>query len=577
MDWKAGQPSPFEFKRTGDEDFPRWIKALVLGPPKSGKTTFISTFPNVVVADVEAGLMSIAHKNVPYVTIDQAEKLQTLLFVLRDPNMRAKAAEQMGLEKIDTVAIDTMDALQDLFKKERLATERRTQFEQKDWGWLLDQFRELIRAFVALPMHTILTVHTKSVQTDEGKVITQPGLQGAIAEEIAGMVGFSMLMHRTREVDPQTGLPYTSYHLQVEGDDSNPHLGNRAMGRLSGTIEPTFEVLHKAIYEGLELDAQQSGQVDVDGGQNAQPVPQQAPVQQAPAQQAPQPEAQPQQPEQVQPQGAPPSDDDQPVNSAALQHVERMLGEWGFRLPDNVNEWTMGFARAIARMFVAYKEDLAAGNLEGGQEQARKELEDFLKSMGAWQDPDSIPPDGRIENLLAWVGDDPERAKIALERERSGKGRKTAIEALEAKLGQPAQPAQAPEPESAPEPEPTPEPEAPAQSQGQPEQEEGQPEPQQLSEAAQNGQGEEITHEQAVQTIKDELGAEEVTEAAEGQGNGQLSKTDLMRIENLEDAPPCQESGNPIDDLDIAKLSLSRFGKWLCVDEYIAETKKAKA
>lgn len=45
------------------------------------------------------------------------------------------------------------------------------------------------------------------------------------------------------------------------------------------------------------------------------------------------------------------------------------------------------------------------------------------------------PPDGTIDDVLVWVGDDPKRAADALDAEQQGRGRKTLIEALERILG----------------------------------------------------------------------------------------------------------------------------------------------
>lgn len=583
MDWTTGQVTPFAFKKTGDEDFPTHIKALLLGAPKSGKTTFLSTFPNIVVADVEAGLMSIAHKNIPYVTIDKIEKLQTLLFVLRDESMRAKAAEQMGLDKIESVGIDTMDALQVMFKKERLATERRTIFEMKDWGWLLDQFRELIAGFVALPMHVVLTVHTKTVHVDEERTVTHPGLQGAIAEEIAGMVGFSMMTHRSKEVDPQTGQPYTQYRLQVEGDDSNPHLGNRAMGRLGGYIEPRFDVLHAAIFDGLQLNKQTTGEVNVDATDAGPKVEEQATEAVAAQAQAPAPAPAPANPSQ----GTPPATDDQVVNAAAMQHLERFFGEFGFRVPPAAKTWTMGFAREVAAMFVSTKEDLAEGKTT--QDEATQFLTEFLMSQDAWVDPNSIPPDGTIDEVMEWVGDDPAKAAAALAAEKEGKDRATLKKKLEPMTGdevpaapaQPAPEASAPAPTPAPEDTSTPPPaaEAPApapQEAAQPQGQESAPAPEPTPvPAATTEAPAEATSDQADALITEELGGVKIDEQP-ANGDGRPSKAELLRIEDLTEAPVSSQSGQPIDDLDIAKLSLSRFGEWLRVDEYIAKTNASK-
>jgi hypothetical protein len=46
---------------------------------------------------------------------------------------------------------------------------------------------------------------------------------------------------------------------------------------------------------------------------------------------------------------------------------------------------------------------------------------------------DSCPPSGTIEEVKAWVGDDPERAQQALDAERDGSNRQTLVAYLEDK------------------------------------------------------------------------------------------------------------------------------------------------
>lgn len=50
-----------------------------------------------------------------------------------------------------------------------------------------------------------------------------------------------------------------------------------------------------------------------------------------------------------------------------------------------------------------------------------------------------VPPDGKVDDVVAWVDGDPARAAVALEAERAGKARKSLIDALE-QLTTPADP-----------------------------------------------------------------------------------------------------------------------------------------
>lgn len=598
--------SGMTFKRTGDSDYPQWLKIVVQGAPKSGKTTFLSTFPNVLIADLEhaqGGLMSIAHKNVPYVEIDSSERLRTLRMILSDDTMRAKAAAQMGMEKIETVAIDTTDELQRLLKKERMEKTRSSDFKRDDWGWLLEEMRGVINAFVALPLHVVFTVHTKIQQVDEDHSINAPALQGAIADELPGMVAFALETVKRKQVDQQ-GNSYTQYLLQAEGDESSPHLGNRAAGKLGKLIEPTFETIYKAVFSNIELAKTQ--QTEFNAAKEADQGSAQPSSDEVPDQGSAQPETQVVQeneqaseeapvaaPEQVEPKvtaptdtGTPPADDtSSPITKGALQHLKKMYEEFGFVLPPNAGEWTLGKGREIARWFVACKSDAAEGKIKG--EEVEREVREGLQGMDAWVDPDSeevaeTPPNhpdvdnpkykNTVEDVLSWVGSSEERARAALTIEQANKGRSTLVNPLEDLLGIKK------EEEETPAPTPAVEADQPEESstdvrqndENEAESAEGPVEPASTTdettdtaatdaEAPQDAEAEEtLTMEEVTTLVKDELGGTEV------------APEDLPEAER-----PCAECGKVADDVDIAKLAKSRFGSWLCVDDYIARTKSA--
>lgn len=355
--------SQFAFRRTGDADYPRYLKVLVMGPPKSGKTTFIASAPNVVVADVEAGLMSIAHLNVPYVTVDGSDKLQSLQLCLKDPVLRKRAAQQMGLPDIESVAIDTLDALQEIIKKEVLASERRTQMQQADWGKLKEQMNAMLKSFVALPMNVIFTVHTTTTQDEESRQIYAPGLQGSIKDEIAGLVDFSLLSFRQKET-ASDGTTAIKYYLKNEGDLKNPHLGNRAAGRLPEICEPKFSVLHRAVFADLSLPS--TAEYTAQGVTKVTTKDSVA---------------------QSESQGVPEDDSDQPINAAGLSAVTKAFQSADLIVPPDLREWTLGRARTVARIFPSVKTDIAAG--KGRIE----DLYEALKSVDAFH--------GKVQNTPA--------------------------------------------------------------------------------------------------------------------------------------------------------------------------------
>jgi hypothetical protein len=362
--------SQFAFKRTGDADYPRHLKVLLQGPPKSGKTTFLTTAPNVVVAAVEAGLMSIAHLDVPYVDVDRTDKLQSLQLVLGDDALRAQAAQHLGLPDIETVAIDTLDAWQEVLKKEILKENKRTAFQRDDWGTLKERMAVVLKAFVALPVNVIFTVHTTTTQDEESKMIYAPGLQGSIKDEIAGYVDFSLLSFRQRETD-RNGKPVIKYYLKNEGDQKNPHLGNRAAGRLPEICEPNFKILHDAVFSGITR-------------RPLEPVPETITIQSPgstpailPAQTV------------SQPTGVPADDPNAPINAAGISMLTKEYTAQGFHLPQDLKEWDLAKARQIAKYFVAWKADRAAG------QGTRDDLVQYLQAMEAFA--------GEIEGLQTGV------------------------------------------------------------------------------------------------------------------------------------------------------------------------------
>lgn len=592
------------FSRTGSDQFPSWLKCMVTGPPKSGKTTLLGTVPNILILDTEPhanNLQSVAHLDIPFKAIHSTNDLRQSQFILSQEQFRKQAAQSLGMPDIEAVAIDTLDTLQAIMKRERMKEQRTNKFLRDDWGWLKEELTSILESFLALPMHVFFIVHTKSENVgteDNPRTVILPGLEGSIARQIAGMVGYSLLSFRKEEIKPDGSGKYTKYWLRAEGDETYEYLGNRAAGRLPDIIEPDFQHLLDAAM--ANRPTQQHAQIAVDLGaqRSQQAVPQQAPAQtpvdappppqqQAPVQTPvetapvlstatgepvvhqqelpPQPQQQPAvaqdqgQPQQQAsptngvPQTLPP--DTEPVNAAALGHVKRVYDACGLAFPEEqIKALNLGQARDIVRAYKAIAEDDAAGNTPQGQTPAGI-MTDYLAAHGLVpqqvEAPKVVTPNvrGTIPEVKAYVEQSEDgqlnRASEAYEIERQGQGRKTLMEWLESKGATGAMSDSDPAPVQTP----VETPQAPEAPQEQPPTPAEQPQEAVTPEApAADGPSEE----EAVAVLEEKLGAVEV----------------------ISPDSKCEECGNQVDDVDLAQLGRSRFKRTLCVADYIAETKK---
>lgn len=599
-------------KRTGGADFPDKMKALVSGPPKSGKTTLLGTVPNIVIADTEPkanNLASLAHLDVPYTTINSSADLRELLMILGNDTLRAEAAAQLGMTQIDAVAIDTLDTLQKIIKRERMEEQRSSKFVRDDWAWLKEEMTKIVEGFTGLPLHVIFTVHLKTQDIgneDNPQTKVLPGLEGAIATDIAGMVGYSLRSFRKEELDPVNGK-YTKYWLQAEGDETYDFLGTRVGGvKLPSIIEPDFGIIYGAVMANrptqqapapVEQSAVQPTAIHQPAPQApaapAAPAPQTVPgevVQQsAPATPAPAesgPDAGPAQaPVEQAPQapGAPaaPAPDTDPVSEPALQGMKKVYDALGLGFPEaKLRQMTLGDARNLVRMWKGAQADAAEGKLPAGST-AESEMTDYLTAMQLLPDAESAPAtqpdeavepkkDGTIPQVKAYVqevpGQELARANEVFELERTAGNRTSLMKWLESQGASHGGAAPAAPATPAPEAPAAPQPAAPVQEQPAPEvQTPVQNAAPAAAPAAPVQQPEGVTPEapaadasateaQAVQAVTEGLGAVQIDEQVNPGAN-------------------CQQCGNPIDDQDIAKIALTRFGKVMCVQDYIAATR----
>lgn len=566
------------FKRTGSQDFSKFLKVMVSGPPKSGKTTLLGTVPNILVLDTEPhanNLESIAHLDVPYVTVTSSDDIRQVAMVLSNDSLRKQLAQNTyGLPDIGAVAIDTLDTFQKILKAERMKEQRTTSFLRDDWGWLKTEMEKIVEMFTALPMHVFFMVHVKTQEMgkgDEAYTTILPGLEGAIAQSIAGMVGYSLLSFRKEEIAPD-GTVFTKYWLRTEGDRVHEFLGTRTAGKLPTVIEPDMKVIYETVMANRPAPqaapvTAPPATVQVGAPAPTEVAPTETPAElpaqsvgqseqiQTPVQTPEAPAAAPEQAEVASPPAATPPaekpDNQDPVNPAAIGHVKRVYDALEVVFPEDiVKGLTMGEARQLVTMWRAVQQDHHEG--KGSNDSPQAEMLEILGSHG-WLAPDGAAApeapkavvakiDGTVDEVVAYVtelgdGADLDRVQQAYELEtaKGDKARKGLITKLE---GYGAKP-------------PVDVTDLPEQVQtGGETQEEAVSPSEPVADAL-------PTEEEAVKAVEEVLNAEQVG-----------------TIEGVPEGTPCDVCGKPADDLDLANLGFKRFKKILCVDDYLAELKK---
>lgn len=158
------------------------FRAILYGPPGSGKTYYAATFPKPLFIDLENGLRSTLKLGpVGRYPADPEEKI-TNLDQVRDAWYRIKKATTEGKFPYETVVIDSLQELQVLVTNEvlkkytQVSRQMDDQLTWQDYGKINREFLKIIRSFLKLPYHIVMT----SVQTKpeyEGEMVS-PAFSG---------------------------------------------------------------------------------------------------------------------------------------------------------------------------------------------------------------------------------------------------------------------------------------------------------------------------------------------------------------------------------------------------------------
>lgn len=195
-------------KATSPEAAMDYLKVLVYGKPKRGKTRFLGTWPNILILDFDHGAGVLARAEGfkgKIVRVESWEDVRMWYWILA----RAK-------HRFQAVAWDTGTMAQEIALRSVLQEKAEKHgdgkdpyhAEQNDYGRSARLLRTWIGMYVSLPMHFLITAHEREGEApdeatgDEMTVWMVPDFQAAVRGYVQGLVGAIGYAYRT--VDKET-------------------------------------------------------------------------------------------------------------------------------------------------------------------------------------------------------------------------------------------------------------------------------------------------------------------------------------------------------------------------------------
>ena len=199
------------------------IKALVYGEPKTGKSTFASTFPEPgYIFLLEPDKSQFAMKNFDYDSYD-AKDLQVFDKLLdKIDELQAIPANEFPYK---TIIVDSLTEYADICERRILKINKREPDPKynkpyddrsqgmriQDWGTFKGMLENFVRNIQALPCNTIMTAHEYVKETGDNNV-----LKGCLS--IAGNFGEtgSRLFNTVLRSRAETKGGKTTYYMQTK-------------------------------------------------------------------------------------------------------------------------------------------------------------------------------------------------------------------------------------------------------------------------------------------------------------------------------------------------------------------------
>ena len=142
------------------------VKILVYGGPGYGKTTLIGSLPSPIIISAEAGLLSLADLDIPYIEVTNMDSLREAYSYVAGKD--GAQFQSVAIDSISEIAEVVLSAEKKIAKDVRQA-----------YGALQEQVTDLIRAFRDLSGKNVyMSAKMEKVQDETGRILYGPSLPG---------------------------------------------------------------------------------------------------------------------------------------------------------------------------------------------------------------------------------------------------------------------------------------------------------------------------------------------------------------------------------------------------------------
>lgn len=143
------------------------VKVLVYGQSGVGKTTLIRTTPSPIILSAEAGLLSLAGSDIPYIEVHSLAELAEIWMWL---------ARSKDAAKYKTVCLDSISEIAEVCLAEAKQT---LKDGRAAYGEMADRMAKMIRAFRDLSgRHVYFTAKIDKSESDTGARLFAPSMPG---------------------------------------------------------------------------------------------------------------------------------------------------------------------------------------------------------------------------------------------------------------------------------------------------------------------------------------------------------------------------------------------------------------